>query len=207
MAYVLGFFAADGYITKNKNNGLYWCIQITDKNILYKIRNCLESKHKISKRIMRLGEKPLYRLQIGNIEICRDLFKLGFDENKTKRLKFPKVPREYFSDFVRGYFDGDGNVWCGLVHKERKTKTLVINTVFTSCSRVFLDALKNDLEDMGLAKGVLSQNKNNYYRLTYSVRSSLNIYNFMYNSSVLSKGGLFLGRKKIIFEKYIKMRL
>ena len=206
MAYVLGFFAADGYITKNKNGGLYWCIQITDRELLYRIRDSLGSTHKISKRIMKAGEKPLYRLQIGSTELCHDLFKLGFNENKTKRLNFPEIANKYLPDFVRGYFDGDGNVWCGLVHKERKTKTFVISTVFTSCSREFLDGLRLSLESVNICKGVLRENKDNYHRLTYSVISSLKIFNFMYNGSVFSKNGLFLNRKKIVFEKYIKMR-
>jgi len=34
MAYVLGFFSADGYITINKRGGQFWCIQITDKKLL-----------------------------------------------------------------------------------------------------------------------------------------------------------------------------
>jgi len=56
-----------------------------------------------------------------------------------------------------------------------------------------------------IEKGVLRQGKGNYYRLTYSIINSLKLYDFMYNSLGTSK--LFLGRKKDIFDKYIKMRL
>ncbi|MEK7144930.1 MAG: hypothetical protein AAB794_03715 [Patescibacteria group bacterium] len=38
MAYVLGFFAADGYMTLNKRGAHFWSIQITDKNILEGIK-------------------------------------------------------------------------------------------------------------------------------------------------------------------------
>ena len=38
MAYVLGFFAADGYITVNKRGGQFWCIDIRDKDIIERIK-------------------------------------------------------------------------------------------------------------------------------------------------------------------------
>ncbi len=209
MAYVLGFFAADGYITVNKRGGQFWCIQITDKELLESIKKAIKSDHKISVRLpKRLNESILYRLQIGSIEMCDDLFKLGFSERKTKSLAIPNVPRKYFSHFVRGYFDGDGNVWSGLVHKNRKTSTLIIQTIFTSCSYEFLEKIRAKLQTFDIERGVLKQGrqgKRNYYRLKYSVLNTLKLYNFMYNNIGISK--LFLKRKKDVFEKYIKMRL
>src|SRR3989338_1438287 len=98
-----------------------------------------------------------------------DLYNLGMRQNKTKSLAVPKVPNKYFNHFVRGYFDGDGNVWVGYVHKERKTQLRTIRTVFTSCSRAFLQAIRERLESFSIHKGVLSKGKGNYYRLTYSV--------------------------------------
>ena len=205
MAYILGFFAADGYITVNKRGGQFCCISITDGKLLEEIKNTIEAEHKISFRKGRNNEQNQYRIQIGSIEMCDDLRKLGFDERKTKRLRLPKIPNKIFSHFVRGYFDGDGNVWSGLMRKNRKTRSLAIQTVFTSCSKDFLDSLKSNLETFGIFKGVLSSGKSNYYRLTYSILSSLKLYNFMYNGLGTSK--LFLKRKKDVFEKYIKMRL
>mgnify|MGYP001795332478 FL=1 len=120
-------------------------------------------------------------------------------------LSIPNIPNNCFNDFVRGYFDGDGNVWTGYVHKERETKLLAIQTVFTSCSEKFLNSLKFKLDAFDINKGVLSKGRGNYYRLTYSINNSLKLYDFMYNS--LGTSRLFLKRKKGVFEKYIKMRL
>lgn len=209
MSYVLGFFAADGYITVNKRGGQFWCIQITDQKLLESIKNAIKSEHKISIRMpKKSGESILYRLQIGSIEMCNDLRKLGFPERKTKNLAVPNVPSKYFSSFVRGYFDGDGNVWSGLMHKSRKTHTLVIQTVFTSCSEEFLVKIREKLKSFDIERGALrqeKQGKGNYYRLVYSVLNTLKLYNFMYNRLGTSK--LFLQRKKDVFEKYINMRL
>lgn len=135
-------FAADGCITVNKRGGQYWCIQIADKALLQSIRNSVGSNHSIG---VRLREKPTenthYRLQIGSIEMCNDLRELGFAERKTKNMTIPSVPQEYLSSFVRGYFDGDGNVWFGYVHKKRKTMTPVVFIGFTSGSKGFLEIL------------------------------------------------------------------
>jgi hypothetical protein len=206
MAYVLGFFAADGYMTVNRRGGQFWSIQIVDKTLLCDIREVIGSNHKISCRKGRENVKDSFRLQIGSIEMCDDLRELGFNEKKAKSMSVPNVPKRYFSDFVRGYFDGDGNVWTGYVHKERFTKLLVLRIIFTSCSNEFLSVLARRLEDRGIVKGVIRKAIGNYYRLSYSTWNALKLYDFMYNHGVNLSGGLFLGRKKKVFERYMKMR-
>jgi hypothetical protein len=206
MAYVLGFFAADGYITVNKRGASFWSIQITDEDLIYKIKNCIGAEHKIGERIGKGNNKNLYRLQIGSFEMCDDLNKLGYKENKTKSLFLPKVPGKYFSHFVRGYFDGDGNVWVGYLHKERKMPDLGITCTFTSCSLSFLVRLKDRLNQVGLLGGSIIKNKENYCRLSYGTKDALKLFNFMYNSIDLKKDGLFLKRKVAVFERFEKTR-
>jgi intein-encoded DNA endonuclease-like protein len=205
-AYVLGFFAADGYITHNKRGADFFSIQITDLDLLDKIRKVLESNHKIGLREGKGKEKNLYRLQIGSKEMCQDLRRLGYAENKTKSLFVPNVPRKYLADFVRGYFDGDGSVWVGNSHKERINPDPAMLLVFTSCSLDFLSRLKSRLAAVGLLGGSVVKNKRNYYRLSYSTLDALKLYDFMYNSIHLKDDGLFLMRKRIIFERLLKMR-
>jgi hypothetical protein len=209
MAYVLGFFAADGYITMNKRGGQFWCIQITDKKLLESIKKTIEAEHKISIRLPRkIEENILYRLQIGSIEMCNDLRKLGFSERKTKSLAIPNIPQKYFSDFVRGYFDGDGNIWQGEIHKKRKTKLRVLKLVFTSCSYEFIKKLHTKLSFFDIKGGCIYRPKNKQFcRLQFSTFNALKLYNLMYNNNNKDFSGLFLYRKKKIFEKYIKMRL
>ncbi len=207
MAYVLGFFAADGYITLNKRGANFWCIQIKDKDLLYKIREVVGSNHKISERHNKINKSMVYRLQIGSMEMCDDLRILGYRENKTRCLVVPQIPTKYFKDFIRGYFDGDGNVWSGYVHKERPNPLLTIRCVFTSCSEVFLKQIRDKLGIYGVERGVLSKGKGDYHRLTYSTKGALTFYNFVYNGRVKDFKGLYLDRKKKVFEKYIKMQL
>lgn len=206
MAYVLGFFAADGYITVNKRGGQFWSIQIIDRGLLEKIKIAVDSEHKITTKNSKKKDGKSFRLQIGSIEMCDDLRSLGYGERKTKNLVVPNIPNKYFSEFVRGYFDGDGNVWVGLVHKDRKKPTLIIYTAFTSCSKVFLDALKIKLESFDVYGGTIRQGKGNYYRLVYSVTNSLKLCGFMYNGVSVVGNNLYLQRKKKVFDSFIKMR-
>lgn len=206
MAYILGFFAADGYITVNKRGGQFWCIQITDKDLLYAIRQAVGSEHKISERLGTRNDKTQYRLQIGSIEMCNDLRNLGFNERKTKSMSIPNIPKKYFADFTRGYFDGDGNVWAGLLHKERKNPSVTLFIAFTSCSTLFLEHLRRKLLELCLQGGSIYKSKKNYARLQYGSKDSLKLYDFMYNQEDFQKSGLFLERKKLVFEKYQQLK-
>ena len=201
MAYILGFIYADGNLTKNKRGGHYLSIYTADRELLIKMREVLKSDHKISNRKSVSGFN--YCIQIGSKEIFADLNKIGMRLNKTFRMKLPKIPNKYFSDFLRGYFDGDGSVWVGELHKDRKKKLLGIRTVFTSCSKGFLDSLRVGLAKFFAENGVISKGKGNYYRLTYSIWGSLKIFKIMYNSHQLQ---LFLNRKKATFEKFLKIK-
>src|SRR3989344_9450685 len=108
MAYVLGFFAADGSMIK-KNRGAHFIeFTITDRVVLEQIQQVTNSTHRIAERERGGNSKTGYRLQIGSKKWFGDLTRLGLMQNKSKKLPLPKAPQKYFGDFVRGYFDGDG---------------------------------------------------------------------------------------------------
>jgi hypothetical protein len=202
MAYVLGFFAADGYMTVNRRGGQYWCIQIADRELLYKIRAAIKSNHSIGIRSPKRSQNTLYRLQIGSIEMCNDLRALGFSEKKTHNMVIPAVPHEYLPEFIRGYFDGDGHVWTGIFGKRKRPFQMML-TVFTSCSHIFLKQLQYRLQSYGVIGGSLYR-KESYSRLQYAKRNSLKLYGIMYNTKAVNT--LYLQRKKRVFERFLKMR-
>jgi len=201
MAYILGFIYADGNIIYTKRNTWFLSIQITDKEILEKIKTTINSSHKISKKVKVPKQKQLYRLQIGSKEICNDLLSLGITERKSKTILFPNIPSKYLFHFIRGYFDGDGGVWVGLKNKRVNTGKFILSTYFTSGSKDFLISLKNLLSKNGILGGSLVK-KERGFDLKYSIKNSLILYKNMYNSNC----SLFLTRKKEKFEKYIKMQ-
>lgn len=149
MAYVLGFFTADGNMIKNKRCAHFIEFQSTDKEIIYKIRDSLKSNLAIGEYQSKYkNHSKRYRLQIGSKEIFNDLMKLGMTPNKSLTIKLPTVPDKYFSHFTRGYFDGDGNVTISSYRRtDRKNKkSIIILSGFISGSKRLLEELHNKLK-------------------------------------------------------------
>ena len=201
MAYFLGFFCADGNMVKNKRGGHYISVYSADRTIIVDLMKSIDSKHKISGRVSPTA--VTYRFQIGSKEIFEDLCKLGITPNKSHRMKIPNVPKEYEADFIRGYFDGDGNVWTGFLKRNESKDTYKILVGFTSASRDFLVDLKSILMRLGIGGGSIFNIKGkNCSRLSFSTEDALKLYKIMYNKP----HKLFLRRKKLVFDRFIKMR-
>ena len=119
-AYILGFICADGHISENR---LVITVSEKDLDILEKIRRAMQSNHPI-KRVrknnpyQRTERKQLIlvELMIGRRELVKPLFDMGLTTNKTYTLDggiLKYIPKYLIRDFLRGYFDGDGNVFFG----------------------------------------------------------------------------------------------
>ena len=199
MAYVLGFFMADGNMVLTKRGNHYFSFYSADRELLVEIRNFLESDHKLSKRT----SENSFRFQIGNKEMFGDLCKLGVTPNKSKRMKIPEIPSKFVEDFVRGYFDGDGNVWSGYMNKARTNPTHALQVAFTSGCLEFLNDLLLILKKKGLQGGSIFKVKNKEcHRLLFSTLDALKLYQIMYNVPHRSH----LKRKRLVFQKFLKMR-
>ena len=202
MAYILGFFAADGNLTLGRRGNHYIEFTSTDQEIIQRIRSVFGSNHKIPRRARRLNHKDSFRIQIGSKIIFNDLQKLGFTPNKSKTLQYPKTPKKYLRDFVRGYFDGDGHVVTGLYpRKSRPSKIRVLFSGFTSGTKDFLVKLWNELKIRGIVNGGTLYYAQRGHRLNFSKKDSLQLYRFLYNKVGY---GLYLPRKKEVFEKFMR---
>lgn len=166
---------------------------------MQQMKSIMKSNHKLSKRNARSGH--VYRIQIGSKEIFKDLVKLGLTPLKSARMRMPCIPHACRGSFIRGYFDGDGNVWSGSVNKRRARPSKVIRISFTSASGDFLSNLLILIRkiDKNIEGGAMYKIKGkNCSRLSFSTRDSLRLYKIMYNSPCT----LFLRRKMVVFEKY-----
>ncbi len=201
MAYVLGFFAADGNLLRTKRGTHFFSLSSADRDILLSIQKVMGSDHKLSERKSLTG--VVYRIQIGSKEIYSDLMDLGFSERKSNRMNMPPVPLSYISDFIRGYFDGDGNVWMGYMNKKRVNPNMVLQVAFTSGSHGFLNELWNTLRKNGIVGGTLYTSKTrNFSRLSLSTTNALKLSEIMYNR----QPKLYLKRKRLRFEQFRSKR-
>ena len=199
MAYVLGFFTADGNMIRNKRGAHFISIEITDKDILERMRKSMGSNHKITERKRNAINKIAYRLQIGSKEMFSDLMKLGITPKKSKTVNLPIVPDQYFTHFLRGYFDGDGNVVSGYYRKpDRKNKSYTLATRLTSGSPLILGSIKKTLNRLIGTKGSIYE-KDDVWRLNYSINDSRKLFRFMYVENMV-KDLICLERKYKIFK-------
>ena len=185
MAYVLGYIAADGTITMGKRGNQYVEVQSIDKELPYAVKQALGARHAVTFRRRNQRWKTVYRLQIGSKELVRDLVSLGITPQKTHRLPFPFVPNEFLSDFVRGYFDGDGNVLFQRFKRTDRKRGFgkYMRVLFTSSSHGFLNGLFQSLAiNPGLESGALVREES-YSRLRYYRKGDVRkLFEFLYGN-------------------------
>lgn len=202
MAYVLGFFAADGSMYINKTGGRYIAFYSTDFEIIESIKQIMDAPNNIEVK-SRAPYKTSYCLQIGSKKIFNRLIKLGFTPNKSLTLKFPPVPRDLLRHFARGYFDGDGCAYFNPnMLKRRKTKIYsikIVNISFRCGSETFIRQLQERLNKeahVGLGNLYFHYGA---FTLRYSLRDVIELYSFIYPSLKVPH----LRRKREVLEKGI----
>ena len=185
MAYVLGFWFADGYM---RHSGSYKIVfNSNDYDLLKQIKQVINSTHLIYQR--KNGNKfQLNNLQfiIYSKQIFLRLIDLGGVRYKSKKIRFPRVPYKYLPDFIRGYFDGDGSVfYANYVHTKNKKPRCELGSNFTSGNPKFLEDLQNVLANtLGfIKKKIGSYNKGASRKLGYGTKDTLKLLHFMYYPS------------------------
>lgn len=194
-AYILGFIYADGCLTRGKT--LYIKLTESDREILEKIRSCLGSNHKISVHGYTSGyftKNKSCSLSIVNKHLHDSLVKCGATERKTKTLTFPKfLDEDLTSHFIRGFFDGDGSVY-------EVNQTKFIGCSFTGTFDM-LEGIRQICEkEFGTKAKVRKYKDKDIYDFKVGGKNNvIAFYKYLYKDATV-----FLGRKKLLFDKYIK---
>lgn len=184
MAYIMGFLAADGNVSKNGNR-IQSQLSLKDKEHLEMIQS-------------EIGGCEVYEYESNGYKSCgwhccssqikKDLAVYGIIPHKTGTLSIPKVlDKQYWKDFIRGYFDGDGTI-C-------KDGTGFRVTI-TSANKEILEDIDSYFEENGIKPSNLYKDHNNFC-IRFRSQASIDIYNLLYYNDCLC-----LKRKK---EKYIEL--
>ncbi len=177
MAYILGFWFADGYMRKEKSYRILFFSK--DREILERIRSKMNSTHPLRLR----KEDNVWQIAMHSRKLYEKLIKLGGLRCKSRIIEFPYIPKNYIKDFIRGYFDGDGSVFfVKYIRTKDKRYTRELRTNFTSGSKKFLeglmDALKHELNLKYKKLGIY--NRGNSLKLGYGMKDSETLLRYMY---------------------------
>lgn len=184
-AYILGFFTADGCMTRSqKKNSYYIEFVSTDHDVLEKIQFSMKAKQKISQKKQNKGAegKIAYRIQIGSKKIFLDLKRIGFSTAKSNSVRLPHIPNSFFADFLRGYFDGDGCISRGKYYPRNRNKARnYLSVRFTSGSHTFLQEIRQRIVlIIKTNNGSLIAKQNSGYELMFSTLDSIKILRYIY---------------------------
>lgn len=180
MAYILGFLIADGTVARE---GQFVSIAQKEDYILENIKKEIGSNQPLYQN----KQTGVYILNINSKIVKHDLINIhGVTPNKSNTIKFPHVPDQYLSHFVRGYFDGDG-----YINYKQYTVT------FVGGSKSFMESLIEIFEVKGFNAQLKQQGQN--YRVHVRGRKSIKLFSeWIY---VKKTPGLYLERKYAIFKK------
>lgn len=197
-AYFLGFLYADG---SNYDNHITFKLSKIDKYILEKFNEYLQHNRPLREEMNIICKdkngiihhcKNCFVLYIGNKKIASDLNKLGVVPNKTLKIRFPFfLDKQYYSHFIRGFFDGDGSV--GYNPTKRNPGCSHVN--FTSKNINFGNDLMMILKKVFDIKSSIVKDRNCFKLIITSAENKIKFFDIIYKNSE----GIRLDRKYLKF--------
>lgn len=174
MAYILGYFIADGNVSKQ---GGVISITLHNKDIefLHYMNSTMGSSYPL-KRYTK-GKPQYVGVYMSSIKLVADLAALGVLPNKRASWHgfTDPVPDEYKGALVRGFFDGDG--WICL--KPGKYRNM-LKAGFANKSETWLQQIRSWA---GLSSVGHLSNRGTYCQLEFANRDSLLLRKFMYDDN------------------------
>lgn len=185
-SYFLGLLCADGCVNL-RTGKVSISLKEGDSYLLVEFLKEIESDCKLGFLQPKIkGDMQRY-LQVYSTQMANDLISYGCVERKSKYLDFPKIDDEYFSSFLRGFFDGDGCV--------RIQKGGYKRVSFTS-TELFNSKLKQYLLEKLNINSCLSLFSNKYSDLIINSKTGVEkIGKFMYQHD----GVAMIRKRKILF--------
>lgn len=201
--YFLGFYYADGNTADGRKSDYYirMKLQARDKEILEQFNTLLGSDRPLSYEehynTMQEKVQKTYTLRIGNKHLWERMIELGCPANKTLTLKFPKfIPNEYMNSFIRGIFDGDGNI--SLRENDTLANIRICGTEDV-CKGIFNEVLKHT----GV-KGIYYEDKQGRKMWLYDIANQRDIKKFL--EWIYQDCNICLQRKKDKADLFLKTR-
>ncbi len=179
LAYATGLIASDGNLS---SDGRHIVFVSKDLKLVKVFQKCLGLRCKIATKASGFTKSgKYYYVQFGDVKFYRFLQSIGLTPAKSKTLAALGIPDEYFFDFLRGSFDGDGTFYS--YWDKRWASSYLFYLVFTSASLDHLTWLQSGISRLRGLKGRLSSKPHSgAYQLRYAKQEALVIFKSMYYS-------------------------
>src|SRR3989344_1307801 len=141
-AYAVGLIVTDGNLS---SSGRHIILVSKDLEQINNFTKALNIKSiKIGKTIGGSAKSWAFRLQFGDVLFYKFLNTIGITKAKSKTIGVLKIPKEYFFDYLRGCFDGDG---CFYSYWDKRWKSsFMFYLQFVSASRKYIFWLQNEIK-------------------------------------------------------------
>lgn len=187
LAYVAGLITTDGSLS---SDGRHIDLTSKDEEQIENFKSCLKIDHKMSRKVSGYSDKLYYRIQFSDVKFYRWLIAIGLKPRKTKTVSALKIPDQFFFDFLRGHFDGDGS--CYPYWDKRWRSSFMIYLQFVSASYDHLSWIRVKVAELANVDGKIKKS-GSVYQLTYAKKASKVIFERLY----LSGEAVPLSRKRI----------
>jgi hypothetical protein len=119
------------------------------------------------------------RVQFSDVNFYNFLFDIGLMPNKSKVLEEIAIPDEYFFDFLRGDFDGDGTFYS--YWDPRWRSSYMFYTVFMSASEQHILWIREKIFiHIGIKGHITKAGRTPMYQIKYAKAESLKLLPKMY---------------------------
>ncbi len=186
LAYVVGLIAADGWL---RSDSYSIGFVSRESSLINLYRKALNTQKKARKR-PRGGEvkKKYFTICFKSKQFYSFLRSIGIHPKKSKTIQKVELPDDYFADFVRGLYDGDGTFWTAW--DKRWPKSFVYYLGLSSASMEFVIWIKTQLTRLYGVKGYIHGGKG-AYTIRYVKGDTRRLFKIMYYKPDL----LYLRRK------------
>lgn len=198
-AYAIGLLATDGCLY---NDGRHMSLTTKDLEQAKNFKKCLGLKVKIGLKGSGSSKEKIYHtVQFGDILFYEFLYSIGLTCRKSLTMEKLAIPQEYFFDFLRGCFDGDGCFYSYWDPRWRSSHMFYLE--FASASEKHVLWLQQEIEKRLHIMGHMAKagRGGTLFQLKYAKKESMEIIKKMYYTPRV----VCLSRKRIKIEKALKI--
>lgn len=191
MAYILGLLASDGTVRKNINE-IKLTLNEDDSEILERIKTELQFEGNIRHYEDSKGFKNA-TIAFTSAEIKKDLSKYNIVPQKTFTFIFPTIlKKQYWIDFIRGYFDGDGSI-----NATAQGLRWQVCSATNNVLQVIVDFFYDEYNIPKVKIQSQQRSQNTLYTIQYSTNATKKIFDILYTPN-----SLYLKRK---YDKFVSI--